>query len=463
MPITPPSQDGRTPENHALLERSRRAGVREAGLSAAALGGGENYLSAFALLLHATPVQIGLLSALPQLIGAWTQILSVKLLHSIQHRRAIGMASLTGQAILWLPILILPLAAPTQAPWLLIGAAVLYFLFGHFGAPAWASLLTDLIRDDQRGTYFAHRATVSAVVNFVAMCAAGLVLHLATSWNAAWAGFALIFLGAAAAKAVAARALGRIDDSAAFATREAELRLWDFLRHERHSDFLRFLLFSGVMHACVLISGPFFVIYMLRDLQLSYLEYMVWMAAALLGQFLSLKPWGRISDRYGNKKVLIVTGLLVPFLPMLYLAGTHLTFLVLVNFFGGLVWAGLSLGLQNYVFDAVRAEDRAKGVALWNTINAIGWFAGSMAGSWLAIVVPGELHVWGLTLAPASNLPIVFFLSGLLRLITSLALLGTFGEPRQVQAISHRALLAELPLVESLAAVVGGRPRRPEG
>ncbi len=47
------------------------------------LGGGENYLSAFALLLHASAFQIGLLSAPPQLIGTVAQLLSVKALSGL--------------------------------------------------------------------------------------------------------------------------------------------------------------------------------------------------------------------------------------------------------------------------------------------------------------------------------------------------------------------------------------------
>ena len=44
-------------------EQSRRYGIRDGACQAIMQGGGENYLSAFALLLHATPLQIGLLSA----------------------------------------------------------------------------------------------------------------------------------------------------------------------------------------------------------------------------------------------------------------------------------------------------------------------------------------------------------------------------------------------------------------
>lgn len=441
-------------------EQSRRYGTREGVFQAIMLGGGENYLSAFALLLHASAFQIGLLSALPQLIGTWAQLLSVKALSWVRHRKSVVLTGVAGQAFVWLPLLALPLIFPEQGPWLLIACAVAYVAMGHFAIPAWNSLLTDLVDPNRRGAYFGHRARVMTVSSFAALCGAGLILHSAEAWEQPWMGFAVIFLAASAARGVSTVYLARIDESAVPVTREDEFRLLAFLRREHGSNFRRFLLFSGLMHVCVLIAGPYFVIYMLRDLHLTYLEYTAWLAAGVIGQFITLKPWGRLGDRFGNKKVLVATGLLVPFLPMLYVFSANLYFLLAVNFLGGVIWAGLALGLQNYVFDAVRPEDRAKGVAIGNTVNAAGWFLGALLGSWLAGVLPGEIILPGLELRPASNLPFVFFVSGALRLIVSLSLLRSFHEARRVEPISHRELVAELPLIKPLTEVFGGGNRR---
>ncbi len=441
-------------------ERSRRYSIREGAFQAVMVGGGENYLSAFALLLHASAFQIGLLSALPQIVGTWAQLLSVKVLNRFHHRKTLILVGAAGQAVVWFPLLALPLVFLEYAPWMLIACAMAYVAMGHFAIPAWNSLITDLVDPDQRGAYFGHRARVMTVTSFFALCGAGLLLHAAETWERPWAGFAIVFLLAGAARSVSTGYLARIEESTEVVTREAEFRLLAFLQRERGSNFRRFLVFSGLMHVSVLIAGPYFVVYLLKDLQFSYLQYTAWLAAGILGQFLTLKPWGLLGDRYGNKHVLTATGLLVPFLPMLYVISTDFYYLVGVNFVGGVIWAGLSLGLQNYVFDAVRPEDRAKGIAVWNAVNALGWFLGAMIGSWLAAVLPSELDLLGWHLGLVSNLPFVFFISGVCRLIVSLSLLGTFREARSVEPISHRDLVAELPLIKPLADTFGGGARR---
>jgi len=278
-----------------------------------------------------------------------------------------------------------------------------------------------------------------------------------TLWQdstAAWWGFVLIFALAGSARILSAWALSPVQDVHPTAHREAQQGFRDFFRQSATKDFRRFLFFSGLMHASVLIAGPFFVLYMLQDLHLSYLGYGGWLAAGLLGQLLTLQAWGYFGDRFGNKALLSITGFTVPILPMLYLVSTNLGFLLAVNFLGGVIWAGLALGLQNYVFDSVRPEDRAKAIALYSTVNAVGWSVGALLGSWLVERLPSRIEWAGVILQPASNLPFVFFLSGVLRLLVSSSLLGTFHEARQVERVPRQQLLWELPLVKTVAQFV---------
>lgn len=434
-------------------ERGLRYGLRDGACQAVTQGSGEQYLSAFALLFHASPFQLSVLSALPQLIGTGAQLVSVKLLQWFPNRKALISVGTFGQALAWIPIMLLPLLLPQWGPWLVVGGAAAYFACAHFTTPAWNSLIADWLGQHERGAYFARRAQIIASLSFFALCGAGWVLSV---WqhSATWWGFVLIFSVAGSARILSVLALSPVQDVHPTAHQEAQQGFRGFFRQSATKDFRRFLLFAGLMHIAVLTAGPFFVLYMLQDLHLSYFGYGGWLAAGLLGQLLTLQAWGQFGDRFGNKALLSITGFTVPFLPMLYLASTNLGFLLAVNFWGGVIWAGLALGLQNYVFDSVRPEDRAKAIALYSTVNAVGWSAGALLGSWLVERLPSRIEWAGVILQPASNLPFVFFLSGVLRLLVSSSLLGTFHEARQVERVPRQQLLLELPLVKPVAQFV---------
>lgn len=431
-------------------ESSRRFGIRDGFFQAIAQGGGEQYLSAFALLLHATPFQLSILSAIPQLLGTWAQLVSVKVAHWFPSLASQVVWGIIGQSLSWIPILALPLLWPNQGPWLLIAAVAVYFTFTHFTAPAWNSLIIDLLEPNERGAYFARRSRTIALTSFLALCLAGALLSFFEQRQLLWVGFAVMFLIAGLCRSASARLLMKVSGLPAHEPSGNPTGFLVFLRTGTSENFRHFLLFSGLMHSAVLVAGPFFVIYLLQDLHLAHWQYGTWLAAGIIGQFLTLPAWGQFGDRFGNKALLTFTGLLVAFLPMLYLFGTAWPFLVIVNFFGGVVWAGLGLGLNNYVFDAVQPTDRGKAVAVASIVNGIGWAMGTVVGSVLIDTLPNRLQAGTLTLEPVSNLPFIFFLSGVLRLIVSTMLLRTFHEPRHVERQAHHRLLWELPLLKPL-------------
>ena len=257
-------------------EQGRRYGLRDGACQAVTQGSGEQYLSAFALLLHASPFQLSILSALPQLIGTVAQLVSVKLLQWFPNRKALISAGTIGQAFAWIPIVLLPLLLPQWGPWLVVGGAAAYFACAHFTTPAWNSLIADWLGQHERGAYFARRAQIVAILSFFALCGAGWVLSLWQDSTVAWWGFVLIFALAGSARILSAAALSPVQDVHQTAQQEAQQGFRGFLRESMTKDFRRFLLFSCLMHASVLIAGPFFVLYILQDLHLSYFGYGGW-------------------------------------------------------------------------------------------------------------------------------------------------------------------------------------------
>jgi len=437
--------------------RNEQYGIREGACTAVMQGAGENFFTAFALTLHATTSQIGLLNALPAFLGTFAQLGSVIWLRRFDHRHKVVVAGAAAQTALWLPLLILPSIFPEYGAALVIACAVPFVAVGHFSIPAWNSLITDLIDPNGRGEYFARRARVMSATSFAALVFGGLLLSWAKAHQATWIGFGILFLIAAIGRGFATRFLQHLDESGAPVTEHLTLRLKDFLAAGRHADFLRFLLFSGCMHAAALLAGPYFAVYLLRDLQFSYLQYSAWACAAIIGGFLALNGWGRIGDRYGNRKLLLATGLGLPLLPVLYLVTEEAWWLVMINGLAGVVWSGFNLGLQNIVYDLVKVEERAGAVAVSNAVIATAAFLGTMAGGWLGTVAPSVIELASVEVHFVSNLAIVFLASAVARFAVALLFIKPLKEARAVEPISHRELFQELPIIKPMMDVLGRR------
>lgn len=237
--------------------RNEQCGIREGAGTAVMQGAGENFFTAFALTFNATTFQIGLLNALPAFVGTFAQLVSVMWLRWFGHRHAIVIAGAAAQAVLWLPLLLLPFLFPEHGVILIIACAVSLVIVGHFSIPAWNSLITDLLDPNTRGAYFAKRARIMSATSFAALLMGGLLLSWTKQHQIIWVGFATLFLVAAAARGFAAHYLQRLDESDAPVTEHRSLRLQDFVVTGRHEAFLRFLLFSGFMHISALLAGPY--------------------------------------------------------------------------------------------------------------------------------------------------------------------------------------------------------------
>jgi hypothetical protein len=228
----------------------------------------------------------------------------------------------------------------------------------------------------------------------------------------------------------------------------------DVLRRALRSSFARFSFFFAAMQFSVAIASPFFTLYMLRDLHFTYLMFMSNTAASVLMQFLTLNMWGRISDRFGNRLILATTGLILPFLPTLWLVSGNYWYLLGVQAVAGLVWAGFSLSTGNFVYDLVPSPKRATYVAYHNVLMSIGVFCGAMLGGWLGQALPTHFTLGGTTLSWNSALLGVFLISGLARLVIALVFIPHLREVREVPPMSASGLIFRVSGFHALAGLI---------
>jgi len=444
-----PAMEKRDDQTDPSLKASMHDGVSHAVM----LGAGEIYLGPFGIYLQATTLQVGILASLPQLLGAVMQWASAISMDRFTGRRRIIVAGALFQGLVWLPISLLPFAFKRgeMTVWLLIALAILYHGANGAVVPVWNSLIGDLVPSDIRGRFFGNRNRFSGMSTFLALIAAGGILQMFSGQNQVAWGYLIIFFAALTAKLNSVRWLARYADPAFHLSPEQVFTFRQFIRRSPRSNFAKFVFFVGAVNFGVSFSGPYFALYMLRDLGFSYLQFTIVTAVATIAQFLTFRYWGGLTDRFGNKKILNLCGWGIGLVPMLWLVSTHPGYLIVIQAYAGLIWAGFSLSAANFLFDAVTPAKRARCVAYQGLINGLCVFFGSLCGGLVANELPESFSLGQWTWTPISALPVIFLISGLVRFVSAGFFLMKFREVRTVEPISHGELIFRVSQIRPIA------------
>ncbi|HBI23743.1 MAG: hypothetical protein A2Y48_00845 [Nitrospirae bacterium RIFCSPLOW2_12_42_9] len=447
--------------------RSLSYAIKDGVYYAIMAGMGESYISPFAIFLKATNSQIGFLASIPPLIGAFVQLISVNILKQIKDRMTVIITGVIAQALMWLPILLLPMLFRPYAPYLLIIGVTSYFIFGNFATPAWSSLMGDIVPEKTRSSYFGYRNKVMSIFSLGALTLGGLILHGTEKIGNLWIGFSVLFTVALITRLVSSYYLSIMDNPLYEVDHRDDLGLIKFLSGFRHSSFVRFVVYTGLMHLSVMVAAPFFSVYMLRYLHFSYLQFMLVSAVAVLVQYFTLHNWGRFGDKFGNRKILVITGLTLPVVPALWLFSANFYYILLIQMLAGFAWAGFSLSMGNFIFDAIPQPKRARSVAIFNVFNAVGIFTGATFGGWLTRFLPVSINISGLHITMISNLQWLFLISGLMRLVMSLFFLPSIRETREVEPISWKELIFRVSFIKPISGLkfdlfAGSEKEKPE-
>jgi MFS family permease len=132
--------------------------------------------------------------------------------------------------------------------------------------------------------------------------------------------------------------------------------------------------------AAAAISGPFLTPYLLVEEKLGYVEYSVFTATILVTKIITLPIAGRYVARLGVRRVLSVSALAIAPIPFLWIASDQFWWLVLLQVYAGVAWAGLDLGMLLMLFDAEDDAERTTMQVAFSALNAFGNAGASLVG-----------------------------------------------------------------------------------
>lgn len=413
-----------------LVRRSLKLNIFDGAAVFAMAGLTQNFITPFALALRATTTQIGLLNSLPSFATAFSQLAAPALVNRAGSRKGVILPVVLVQALMWLPVFLLPSLIPGSRIWWLIALFTITAVFGSLSNPPWGSMMADLVHEDIRGRYFSFRGRVNTLIFLAFSLLAGLLLQLLT--GNVFIGFGILFGGAAVFRLLSFNFLSRMHEPPLVREESGTETLRHMIGHLGGSNFGRFAVFVAAIFFSIMISGAFFSVYMLRDLELSYLTFTLINSASTVSSFIFLPFWGRRADRAGNLRIMKITGCLLPVIPILWLVSTNPVYLICANAFGGFVWSGFELSLGNFLYDVSAPKTRTKQIALFNCIVNVALSLGALTGGYIAPHLPA---IFGYQLRT------LFTLSGVLRAIAVVIVLRTIVEVRHVPQISTLRLL----------------------
>jgi MFS family permease len=395
------------------------------------LGLTQNYITPYALTMKASTQEIGLLTSVPNFAMAAAQFAAPTLSERAGSRKGFILPMAVMHALMWLPILFIPYLFQTHQVWWLIAFMTLSTALDSGLNPVWGSMMADLVPTQMRGRFFGWRNRITAFVSLAFSYAAGGILQLLTgNTNLA---FTIIFAGAIMSRLVSFYFLSQMYEPLSPAT---EKRGYDgvlkIARGLLSTNIGRFIIFCALINFTATVAGPFFSPYMLLDLHFSYIVYTTLNSVAALATVGSMTWWGKRMDRAGSIKVLKITSLFVPFVPLGWALYHSLWWLIIMQLFSGFAWAGFQLSSSVFIFDASPQQNRTRYIALYNSLTFLGVSVGSLTGGIVAPLLPPFM---------GSHLLSIFIVSGVARLVVALFFRPRIKEVRKVPQVKAEELL----------------------
>ncbi|MGB9723419.1 MAG: MFS transporter [Chloroflexia bacterium] len=404
---------------------------------------GSTFLTKFAVLLQATPLHFGILSAIGQLAQVF-QVLGIAISRRLTSRKraTVWTGALARALALGYGFLFFLLPAPA-AIWVFLVLLALSASLQAVSGNLWVAWIADMIPLSIRGRFFARRSQYLMVAGLVCGYLFGALVDLfdpqpgaiARSLRAVlppWPFLSganlpyvlLVVFGAGAVIGVLGLPILARQPERPKAVEQEKLGKL-LLEPLRDGNFRRLLLYAFWWMMAVGVGAPFWGPFMIKNLGMPLVYIMLYGTLSTLASLLALGPWGRLIDRFGNKPAMRLALVLGGLNPILWVFATpqHYEIIYLEAVSSGVMWAGANLVAVNLVL-AIAPEDKRQSYS--GLFNAFSGLVIVLPMLLSGLLLPSPLQIGSLYLQPEQ---VLFGLGGLLRWSAQIPLTWVY-EPR---------------------------------
>lgn len=345
------------------------------------------YLTLYVLALGATKTQIGLMSALGSLGAVLLLLPGAILAEKLPSRKWLVVATGGGiSRLMLLGFAVLPFLCHGEiAVFMAIAMKVVMDAFGNLSMPAWTSLTAEIVPLAWRGRYFGTRNMFMGIANMVVTFIAGQVIVHAASPIAGYqrVNFLALLFGVLSSIYFASIREPRSGFPVPKNSTDVYKPALLIQGLKRDPNFLAFCISQMVWNFSINIAGPFFSVYQVEVLHSSAAIIGIQSIIASVAGLPAQRLFGGLNDRWGARKVLLLTGFLIPFMPFVWLFVRSPWHPTPINIWAGFMWAGYNLASFNFLLSISTPETRARYSALYQIAVTLSLAAGSAFGGFL--------------------------------------------------------------------------------
>ncbi len=374
------------------------------------------FLVGYAKYLGANDQFNGIIIAIP-LLTYIIQMFSPLVLERLPSRKKLIIAiSFFYRTLLGLMVLI-PFITDNKSARLTL-LAVMYFTayaVSSFASPAGGSWIISLVPEKMRGRYFGLRDMCILASAAVISLVMGRILDVFKSINKDFIGFTIIFSVVLVLVFWNYFILKRIKEPDVVQLNQS-LTLKSVLTLPlKHRNFRKVIILNIIWNLAAQLSIPFFSVYMVTGLKLSYTFIMVVGIILSFTQSLSAKMWGKLSEKVGWEFTTVLSIGLIGICHLTWMLVNRSTYFILIpiiQVMAGIAWAGVNLSLFNIQYKHAPQEGRTIYIGFNTALAGLAGFTSALVGAFLVGAL-SEIKI-NIGITVLNNMLFIFGLSGLL-------------------------------------------------
>jgi MFS family permease len=357
-------------------------------------------------------ISIGSFASLAQILS------SALLAHRIKRKKAFVIAMGCLHTLFRFSIVLVPFITASHQVSLISILIGLGMVSWHLAGPIFSGWNAHIIPEDIRARFIGRQTMAHLLVGIVASYAAGWYLDLFDDTTKYTAFFA-IFLVATLIGLGGFLNLSRVP----FQTTESDNQTGSLLIPFQNPQFRNLLIFFWAWNFAWSLSSPFYSVFMLKTLQISYSNVAILTSLLMAAMVVGSQLLSGLIDRYGSKamlQILTIPSIITPIF-WTFNRPDFYWFIPVAMILNGLIFSGMLVSVNSLLYATVPdGSNRTAYFAGWSCAIFLAYAIAPLVGSALvAYFEPFHFHIFGFDIG---KLQLVFLVSAGLMILPNIFL-----------------------------------------